>query len=184
MLLIYRLLFCLVILLNPRHSFFYWSVIALQCCVRFCTTAWISHMYTYIPSFLSLPLFVIIRSFGFSLWMICKQKFYFFFSDFMLLYAFYFLVSLSGNSRTKLSKIGDCVNTCLAPSIKGKHLVSHHYIQRQAQFFHRCLLSPWEGTLLFPACWEHLLKIMNEYWILLNSFYFLHFFNLFWIYSK
>ena len=170
------MLFYPEVLLNPCHSFFSWSVIALQCRVSFCyTTAWVSYMYTYIPSLLSLPHFVIIWSFGFPLWMICKQKFYFFFSDFMLLYAFYFLVSLSGNSRTKLSKAGDCVNTCLAPSIRGRHLVSHHYIQCQAQFFHRCLLSPWEGTFLFSACWECILKIMNEYWNLLNSFYFFAF---------
>ena len=33
--------------------FFYWSIVALHCCVSFCYTAkWISHAYTYIPSFL------------------------------------------------------------------------------------------------------------------------------------
>ena len=180
------MLFYPVGLLNPRHSSFYWSGIALQCRVSFCyTAAWISYMYAYIHSFLRLPLFVIIRSFGFSPWMICKQKFYFFFSDFMLLYAFNFLVSLSGNSRTKLSKIGDCVITCLAPSIRGKHLVSHHYMQHQAQFFHRCLLSPWEGTLLFSACWIMNEWVLNHEWVLnFVKFYFCISSILFWIYSK
>ena len=34
---------------------FNWSIIALSCCVNFCYTTWISHTYTYIPSFSSLP---------------------------------------------------------------------------------------------------------------------------------
>ena len=36
--------------------FFYWRIIALQCCFSSCwTTKWISYMYAYVPSFLSLP---------------------------------------------------------------------------------------------------------------------------------
>ena len=36
---------------------FNWRVIALQCCVGFChTSAWTSHMYTYFPSLLNIPL--------------------------------------------------------------------------------------------------------------------------------
>ena len=35
--------------------FFNWRIIALQCCISFCTTSWISYMYTYINSLLSLP---------------------------------------------------------------------------------------------------------------------------------
>ena len=34
---------------------FYWNITILQCCVSFCWTSWISHMYTYISFLLSLP---------------------------------------------------------------------------------------------------------------------------------
>ena len=42
------------------HQFFKfifnWRITALQCCVGFChMTTWISHQYTYVPSFLNLP---------------------------------------------------------------------------------------------------------------------------------
>ena len=37
-------------------SNFYWSIVALQCCVSFyCIAKWISHTYTYFPSFLDSP---------------------------------------------------------------------------------------------------------------------------------
>ena len=42
-------------LLISRFNFFIWKIIVLQAFVSFCyTTTWISYMYTYIPSFLSL----------------------------------------------------------------------------------------------------------------------------------
>ena len=33
---------------------FYWSIIALQCSIRFCFKKWVSNTYTYIPSILNL----------------------------------------------------------------------------------------------------------------------------------
>ena len=41
-------------LLISRFNFFIWKIIALQAYVSFCYTTWISYMYTYIPSLLSL----------------------------------------------------------------------------------------------------------------------------------
>ena len=37
-------------------SYFYWSIVALQCCVSFyCIAKWISHTYTYFPPFFGCP---------------------------------------------------------------------------------------------------------------------------------
>ena len=39
-----------------RKCFSYWSIFALQCCVRFCSAArWISHIFSFIPSLDFLP---------------------------------------------------------------------------------------------------------------------------------
>ena len=39
-----------------KKFIFNWRTIALQCCVDFChTSAWVSHRYTYVPSFLNFP---------------------------------------------------------------------------------------------------------------------------------
>ena len=43
-----------LILLPLQNFFFNWGIIAVQCCVGFCHTAWISHKCTYSPSLLSL----------------------------------------------------------------------------------------------------------------------------------
>ena len=53
-------------------SCFYWSIIALQCSVSFCSiTLWISHRYTYVPSLLSFPLGSTYPSFFEWLWIVC-----------------------------------------------------------------------------------------------------------------
>ena len=45
-----------VFLISTSSFFFQWSITALQCCASFfCTTMWISWMYTYIPSLRNLP---------------------------------------------------------------------------------------------------------------------------------
>ena len=45
---------------RPKPGFFFffnWRIFDLQCCLGFCHTArWISHMYTYSPSLLDIPL--------------------------------------------------------------------------------------------------------------------------------
>ena len=65
--------------------------------------------------------FVIVRFFGFSVWMIYKVLFLLF--QFYVLLSFYFLVAPARNSRTKLNKIGKRENTCLVPGIKGTDLL-------------------------------------------------------------